>query len=367
MKFEGTVTDAAGADITISIDRCVAVITLQRVRALNALTAGMRAEIAAAVPGFAREPQIYAVLLRSTSPRAFSVGSDVREIVQLAQRSKADARAAFAQEYQMNWLLECFSKPTISLIDGMVMGGGVGISGFNTHRVAGENYSWAMPETMIGLFPDVGAAHALSRLGPEGQYLALTGRSIGRADAFRLGLASHCIGVRHFPRIAEELALANTVDPLLDGLHEDPGPGDLEAYADVIRLAFSACCLEDIVSRLDAVQGAKRSWAQQVVADLRKRSPLALKVTHRHLKEAAALDIQRTLIADYRLVCRFLDVRDFYEGVRASIIDKDGAPAWSPATLSAVTAEQVDGYFVPLPAGEDLTLASREEMQKARV
>ncbi|MDO9384849.1 MAG: enoyl-CoA hydratase/isomerase family protein [Hyphomicrobiaceae bacterium] len=367
MKSEDTVPSAAGADITIAIDRCLAVITLQRVRALNALTASMRTEIAAAVPGFAREPQVYAVLLQSTSPRAFSAGSDVREIVQLAQRSRAEARAAFADEYRMNWLLECFSKPTISLIDGMVMGGGVGISGFNTHRVAGEAYSWAMPETMIGLFPDVGAAHALSRLGPEGQYLALTGRSIGRADAFRLGLASHCIAAQHFPRIAEDLALANTVDPLLDGLHEDPGTGELEAYADVIALAFSACCVEDIVSRLDAVQGAKRAWAQQVVADLRKRSPLSLKVTHRHLKEAAALDIQRTLIADYRLACRFLEGHDFYEGVRASIIDKDGAPAWSPASLAAVTADQVDRYFVPLPASEELVLPSREDMQKARV
>lgn len=367
MSLETTKTSAAGADITISTDRCVGLITLQRVRALNALTGDMRRRIAAAIPEFARDPQIYAVLLQSTSPRAFSAGSDVREIVQAAQRSRAEARLAFAEEYRMNWLLECFSKPTISLIDGMVMGGGVGITGFNTHRVATENYSWAMPETMIGLFPDVGAAHALSRLGAVGQYLALTGRSIARADAFRLGLATHCISAKHFPRIVEELALANTVDPLLDGLHEDPGAGELETYDDVIRLAFSAAAVEDIVSRLDAVQGVKRVWAQEVVADLRKRSPVSLEVTHRYLKEAAAFDIRQTLITDYRLACRFLDDRDFYEGVRAAIIDKDGIPSWVASSLSAVSGEQVDAYFTPMADEEELQLASREDMQKARV
>lgn len=367
MSLEDTMTSAAQADITISADRSVGLITLQRVGALNALTGEMRRGIAAAIPNFARDPQIYAVVLQSTSPRAFSTGSDVREIVQSAQRSRAEARAAFAEEYRMNWLLECFSKPTISLSNGMTMGGGVGISGFNTHRVAGEAYSWAMPETMIGLFPDVGAVHALSRLGAVGQYLALTGRSIGRADAFRLGLASHCIGAEHFPRIVEEMALANPVDPLLDGLHEDPGSGELEPFGDVIKLAFSAAAVEDIVSRLDAVQGANRAWAQGVVGDLRKRSPTSLKVTHRYLKEAATFDIQKTLITDYRLVCRFLEGGDFYEGVRAAIIDKDGAPSWSPAALTGVTGEMVDAYFAPLAANEELQLASREEMQKSRV
>ena len=147
MNSESTTQEAREADIAITSDRCVAVVSLQRVRALNALTADMRKQIAAAVPGFARDPQIYAVLLRSTSPRAFSAGSDVREIIQLAQRSVADARVAFADEYAMNWLLECFSKPTISLIDGMVMGGGVGISGFNTHRVAAEGKGRVEPLT----------------------------------------------------------------------------------------------------------------------------------------------------------------------------------------------------------------------------
>lgn len=355
------------AEISIVSDRCAAVITLDRPKALNALTADMRRRIAAAMPGFARDPQTYAVVLRSTSPKAFSSGSDVREIIALAQIDKAQARAAFAEEYALNWLLECFSKPTVSLIDGMVMGGGVGISGYNTHRVAGEGYRWGMPETSIGLFPDVGVAHALSRLGAVGQYLALTGRSIGRADAFRLGLASHCIASQHFDAIQEELALANTVDPLLDGLHEHPGRGDLDGFGDIIKSAFCAVAVEDIVSRLEAVQGERRVWAQEVVADLRARSPLSCKVTHRYLIEARGLDIRHTLIADYRLVCRFLQGTDFFEGVRAALIDKDRSPRWQPARIEDVSAGDVEPYFIDLAAGDALVLPTREEMQKARV
>jgi enoyl-CoA hydratase len=363
MGMSGEATE----DIIISTDGCVAAITLRRLRALNALTGDMRRRIAAALPGFARDPQIYAVVLQSASPKAFSSGSDVREILHLARQDHAAARAAFVEEYGMNWLMECFSKPTISLIDGMVMGGGVGISAYNTHRVAGENYRWAMPETIIGFFPDIGAAHALSRLGPVGQYLGLTGRMIGRADAFRLGLASHCIPAARFPQIVSELALANPVDPLLDGLHEDPGPGDLAEYDDLIAMAFAAPDVEGILSRLEAERGSRRDWAYGVAADLRKRSPLALKITHRHLIEAARLDIRQTLIADYRLACRFLEGDDFPEGVRAALIDKDGTPRWRPATLEAVRPEHVAACFAPLPAGEELQLPSRAEMQKSRV
>lgn len=355
------------ADIDITTDRCVAIVTLRRERALNALTADMRGHIAAAMPAFARDPQIYAVVLRSTSPKAFSCGSDVREITGLATADPAAARAAFADEYRLNWLMECFSKPTVSLIDGMVMGGGVGISGFNTHRVAGEGYRWAMPETLIGFFPDIGAAHALARLGPIGLYLGLTGRMIGRADALRWGLATHCIPAANFPQIIAELALANTVDPLLDGLHVDPGPGDLAPYDDIIASTFAAPAVEDIVSRLEAVQGTGREWAQGVVVDLRKRSPLALKVTHRHLKETAGRSIRETLIADYRLAARFLEGHDFYEGVRAALVDKDGTPRWRPARIEDVPPEAVDAYFQPLPQGAALDLPSREDMQRARV
>lgn len=358
-------TDDEG-DLAIRLDGCAAVATLNRQRALNALTCAMRDTLSKAMPGFARDPQVYAVVIRSASDRAFCAGSDVREIIALAKADRAEAARAFAEEYRLNWLLECFSKPTISLIDGMVMGGGVGITGFGTHRVAGANYSWAMPETLIGLFPDVGAVHALSRLGATGQFLGLTGRSIGRADAYRLGLATHCIDASQFDEIQAELAQANPVDPMLDVRHVDPGRGDLEDHHDVIEQVFSAASVEEILARLDAVQGAQRSWALEVVADLNRRSPTSLKVTHRHIRDARSLDILQTLTTDYRLACRCLEGVDFYEGARAALIDKDKAPRWHPASLGEVGAANVDAYFAPLAAGE-LNLQTREEMQKARV
>ncbi len=186
----------APADINIVTDRSVAIITFDRPKALNSLTRAMRARMLEAFPKFARDPMIYAVVQRSTSPKAFSAGSDVREIITLAKSDMAEARNAFREEYALDWQIECFSKPTVSLINGMVMGGGVGVSQFGTHKVAGEGYSWAMPETKIGLFPDVGAAHTLARLeGSVGMYLGLTGRSIGRRGRLCAGAgdALHCI------------------------------------------------------------------------------------------------------------------------------------------------------------------------------
>jgi enoyl-CoA hydratase len=270
-------------------------------------------------------------------------------------------------EYALNWLHECFSKPTISLIDGPVMGSGVGISLFGTHRVAGEKYRFAMPETAIGLFPDVGAAWPLSRMPDSiGMYLGLTGRSIGQADAYALGLLTHCIPASRFEEIKAAFADTWPVDTVLDNLQVDPGPGELVPYAAHIAYCFSAPTVEEIVARLGLVGGKARDWAEGVIADLRARSPISLKVTQRHIRDARALDLRQTLSVDYRLACRFLDGHDFYEGVRAALIDKDGTPQWQPARLEEVTNAVVEDYFVTL-GPDELALPTRAEMQAARV
>lgn len=362
-----TTTGAADETLTVEIRGSAAIVTLNRPKALNALTAEMRTRLSQHLWAFARDPQVYAVILRSESARAFSAGSDVREVIAAARADPAAGRKLFADEYALNWQCECFSKPTVSLINGMVMGGGVGITQFGTHRVAGENYSFAMPETLIGLFPDVGAAYVLARLPDSvGLYLGLTGRSIGRAEAYALGLVTHAIDSAHFAAIADALADTWPVDTVLDERHAEPGPGELAPYRALIARCFSAGSVEEIVARLEAEQGEQRGWAEAVVSDLRRRSPLALKITHRHIRESAARDLRQTLEIDYRLAARLLAAEgDFHEGVRAALVDKDGAPRWSPARIEEVTEAMVNACFAPLPEGA-LALPTRTEMQALR-
>jgi enoyl-CoA hydratase len=354
-------------DVRIETLGAAAVVTFDRPRALNALTTDMRAEMARRFPRFARDPQIYCAILQSATARAFSAGGDVRELVAWRRTEPARAERAFAEEYRLDWLLECFSKPTISLIDGMVMGSGVGVSIYGTHRVAGEGYAFAMPETAIGLFPDVGIAHVFARLpGEIGMYLGLSGRTIGRADAFRLGLVTHCIAAAEFEPIRAGLADAEPVDALLDERHEEQGPGELVAHDAVIAHCFSGHSVEEILARLGCVGGAEQAWAAGVAADLRARSPTSLKVTHRHIRGALFRDLRETLQIDYRLACRCLAGHDFAEGVRAALIDKDNRPAWQPARIEDVSEKLVDAYFAPL-GKDELVLPPRAEMQAGRV
>jgi enoyl-CoA hydratase len=345
----------------------VITITLNRPEALNAFDDEMRQIFAAEIPKIARNPDIYVVVLNSASLKAFSAGGDVRALVKTAAANRALADQYFAGEYRLNWLLECFSKPTVSLINGLCMGSGAGLSCFNTHRVAGEGYKFAMPETAIGLFPDVGVAHVLAKLPwPIGLYLGLTGRIVGQADAHWLGLATHCITAAHHAEIIEQLSQAEPIDPLLDRLHVVPATGPLEGEWAIIADLFSGASLMEILQQLSAAKGASEDFAQAALADLRKRSPISLAITDRHIRSARQLDLRQTLIQDYRLAMRCLDAPDFAEGVRAALIDKDGNPRWQHSAVEDITIDEVARYFEPL-TGDDLELATREQMQSARV
>ena len=342
-------------------------IVMDRPAALNALTIGMRAELAGQLRRLGRDPMIYAVILKSALPNAFSVGGDIREMTSLAATDLAAARKGLADELALCWICECLSKPTVSLVDGLIMGTGVGISLYNTHRVAGENYQFAMPETQVGYFPDCGVAHAFSRM-PHGlgRYLGLTGRAIGRADALALKLITHCIPAARFPEIEAHLAEADPVDPVLDGRHVDPGPSSLLAQGPVIAHYFEAPTLADIIARLAAAPSADRAFAQATLAELASRSPIALAVTDRMIREAAGLDIRGALIQDGRLAFRFAALPDFREGVRAYLTEKDRRPRWCPATLADVTPEMLEAFFAPL-GPDELVLPTRADMQAARL
>ncbi|MBO0741385.1 MAG: enoyl-CoA hydratase/isomerase family protein [Hyphomicrobiaceae bacterium] len=350
-------------DILITTQGAAARVTLNRPQALNALTTAMRAAMASALSRWARDPEIYALIIASASARAFCAGGDLREMTEWGRSRRAEAVKSLAEEYALNWSLECFTKPTVSLIDGVVMGSGVGISLYGTHRVAGEGYRFAMPETSIGFFPDDGVSWAFARM-PDaiGLYLALTGRSIGRADAFRLGLATHCISASRFGEICAGLTEADVVDTLLDDRHEDPGPGELEPLRPAIARCFAQDTVEGIVDALKAERGTAQAWAQGTLKDLAARSPTSLKIAHRHVRMARDLDLRDTLIADFRLAWRCLAARDLYEGVRAVLVDRDHAPKWRPPRLQDVSDTMVDAYFSSLGADE-LTLPTRARMQ----
>lgn len=344
-----------------------AVVTLDRGGALNALTPAMVARLDGCYRRFARDANLYVVILKSADAKAFCAGGDVRALSALARTDLPAARSALRAEFGLNWLHECFSKPTVALMDGFVMGSGVGISAYATHRVAGPRYTYAMPETAIGYFPDVGVAHGLARLPHHiGRYLGLTGHSIGRADAYALGLVTHCLEAEQFAEVEAALSEAWPVDPALDERHRDPGPGPLMAHAEIIAHCFGAGSVEEVLARLKGVRGESAAFAQKALADLRTRSPLALKVALRHIREAGALDLRQTLEVDFRLGCRFMQVADFHEGVRAALVDKDHAPRWRPHALADVTQNQLDDLFAPIPGGE-LNLALRQEMQRMRV
>ncbi len=333
-------------------NRC-GVITLNRPKALNAVSYDMFAALDGHYLKWAADPHIYAVIIQSSSERAFCSGGDIRALYDLWHEGRLETiLQLYGNEYQHNWTLDRFLKPQVALIEGIVMGGGVGVSLYGTHRVAGERYKFAMPEVGIGFFPDVGATWFLPRLqGKTGLYLALTGRAIDRADAYYLGLATHCIDAPSFGAIRDALSEAEPVDPLLDNLHEEPGPSEIERLQPAIGRLFDAGSVEEVLARLDGETGENAVWAKAAAADIREKSPTSLKIAFEQMKRGPALGLDEALKLDFAIARRFMESGEFFEGIRAAIIDKDQKPKWSPAALEDVSDELVASYFEPLAGG----------------
>ena len=339
--------------------------TLNRPVALNALNQDMQRTLASALTRWVADPQIYAAILQSTCPRAFCVGRDILEIADWGASRFDLLETAIAEEYALIWRIECFTKPMVSLIDGLVMGSGVGITHYGTHRVGADNYAFAMPEAGIGFFPDVGATWFLSQM-PDcvGVYLGLTGHRIGTADALALGLLTHCIPAARFGEIQRALELAEPVDPVLDGRHVDPGPAPLAARRGAIQRCFCELTIEAIMTRLEGERGADQPWARATLDVMSAKSPTSLKLTLRqlqkgvHLQMAGALTLKPALELEYQLAVQVFRGHDFYEGVRAVLRDKDHAPIWRPSSHAGVTDSAIDALFAPL-AGPGLALPPR--------
>ncbi len=333
--------------------RC-GVMTLNRPDALNAFTLEMVQSVQKQYLQWQSDNEIYCIIQKSSSNRAFCAGADVRALYQVGQDDSALAKQFFHAEYALNWQLDRFIKPNIAFIDGIVMGGGVGISQYGTHRVGGEDYKFAMPETAIGLFPDIGSASFLSRMPLSvGIYLALTGQTITVSDAYWLKLITNFIPLANRAGIEEALSEGMPVDQLLYDVSELPEESELFKQSQWIDSCFSASTLEAIIERLERVKDGGKAWAQDTLAMLEQKSPLSLKITHAHLKYCQHRNLKRTLKSDYDLVCRFMDGQDFYEGVRALLVDKDKAPKWQHASLEAISKEEVALWFEKTEGNED--------------
>ncbi len=328
-------------------------VRLNRPKALNAVTIVMIRDLEAFYHRAAKNPHVYGIVMEAEG-KAFCAGGDIRVIRDWGANSPEDAERFFAEEYQHNWTLECFRKPHIALMNGVAMGGGIGISLYGTHRVAGENMAFGMPETAIGLFPDIGAGWFLPRMpGMTGMYLGLTGRIGDAADAYYSGVATHCIRAARFETLKAAMIEGDPIDPIADGLHEHPGESFLEKHREPIDRIFSADSLDGILRGLDRETGIWRDWARETLSTLAKRAPLALKLTFEQLTRGKGYkSLKEALIVEYRLATRMIRHPDFLEGVRAVIVDKDQAPKWRPPTLGEVSDERVQSLFQPLPGGD---------------
>lgn len=329
------------------------VITLNRPQALNALSHHMINSLYQQLVTWEQNPKIKAVVIQAAPGRAFCAGGDIRYVYEHGKAQDSTLSMLFHDEYRLNKCIYHYKKPYIALLNGITMGGGAGISLHGSHRIATENLVFAMPETSIGFFPDVGGSYFLPRLPNKiGYYLGLTGARITAADCMALGLTNYFVAADVFPKIIQALLATSlkedaksVVSKILIQLDKTPDHATLLEHKEKIARCFSKQTIEEIVHCLEI---SPEEWCQQTATLLKTKSPTSLKVTLRALQEGEKLDFDACLNMEYRLTRRFLQGHDFYEGVRALIIDKDQSPHWQPAEIKEVTQQDIAQYFAPL-------------------
>jgi enoyl-CoA hydratase len=309
-------------------------------------------QMLAALQGWRDDPAIGAILIDHTGERGFCAGGDIRQIAEGASGDGAGARAFFLAEYRLNHLMFTYPKLIVAIMDGITMGGGVGISAPARYRIVTERTIFAMPETGIGLFPDVGGGWYLPRLpGRSGMWAGLTGARLKAADCLHLGVADAYIGSQRLDAFkAALIPRADDIAAVIEAFQSDAGEAPVAKIQAAIDRLFRGDRVEDIVAALDADDS---DWAKAQRAILATKSPQALKVTLRQLREGAGrASFAEEMAMEYRLAIRVVARPDFHEGVRAVIVDKDNAPKWTPASLEAVDDALVDALFAPLPTDQ---------------
>jgi enoyl-CoA hydratase len=332
---------------------------LNRPNALNAVSHAMVRALAQQLAEWEHDPAVTRVIVSAQGGRAFSAGGDLRDLYDLGRAGRYDeALQFFRAEYSLNIRIKHYRKPYVALIDGIAMGGGVGISVHGSHRVAGDRFAFAMPEVGIGFFPDIGATWFLPRLpGKLGTYCALTGERLDAADGVAAGVATHRVASSRFPELTEALSNAVPVDALLGAFAEPAGTGRVTGASTAIDRFFDPETVEEILARLvqeTAANGKDGALALATAGAIRAKSPTSLKIALAQMQRGPGLDFAECMRTEFRIVSRVMRGHDFYEGVRAVIIDKDQAARWQPAALEAVTAAEVESYFAPLASELEL-------------
>ncbi|MCX5203616.1 enoyl-CoA hydratase/isomerase family protein [Streptomyces sp. NBC_00237] len=373
--------DASGDAVLCGREGRAATLVLNRPRALNALNHEMVRALDAALTAGERDPAVETVVLTGAGERGLCAGGDIRSIYEDARSGDSrgsegagasasggtpgSASAAFwRDEYRLNSRIARYPKPYVALMDGIVMGGGVGVSAHGSVRIVSERSRIAMPETGIGFVPDVGGTYLLALApGELGTHVALAGVQLGARDALLCGLADHFVPQADLPRLRQDLALRPVRNVLTSFVRQAP-PGELAEHQHWIDACYSADTVEEIVSRLRA-HGSRA--AAEAADTLATKSPTALKVTLTALRGARELGpLERVLEQEYRVSCAALTSYDLVEGIRAQVIDKDRRPRWRPASLSEVTQADVARYFAPPPGG-DLSLSSSSDSASQEV
>ena len=329
-------------------------VLLNRPQALNALNHDMVLGLDAALAAWAHDPAIERVVISGAGGRAFCAGGDIRLLYELGVAGRfAEQLDFYRDEYRLNQRIARYPKPYVALLDGFVMGGGVGVSIHGSHRIAGDRLAFAMPEVSIGFFPDVGATFFLPRL-PDfvGSYLAVTGARIGAGDAVALGLATTHVPSDRFAELARALKAPGDTDAIIAAFSAPPPPGTLGPHRALIAQAFGPGEITHLLQTLESASAQGSAFAADTLALLAAKSPTSVAIGLRQMAEGRSADIEAALRIEFRIVSRVCRMGDFYEGVRAVIIDKDNQPRWSPARLEAVDPAVVAACFAPLGADE---------------
>jgi enoyl-CoA hydratase len=341
----------------------IGAVLLNRPQALNAFTLGMYRQFHPVLRGWANDPEVHAVLIEGAGDRAFCAGGDVRAVYEAGKGISGDrdfTRSFFAEEYRIISFIHRYPKPYIAIQDGITMGGGAGVSVNGAYCVATEKTMFAMPETGIGLFPDVGATRFLNLCpGHIGRYLGLTGARLSAADTLYCGLARHYVPRERVPGLKDALSAIAwepgreraQVEALLGEFAADPGAPPLAVRRPVIDRCFAGETMEAILGALDA-ETEDRVWAEETRATLMTKSPTSLRITLRQLALGQGGNLEDALRLEYRMTQHVMAAHDFYEGIRAVLVDKDQKPQWQPATLAEVDDAVTESYFALLGPGE---------------